>query len=239
MLFFQLSLFFTIFIFSHPLQQDSGEKVIVWNVGQGSWTTLIKSDLCLHVDMGGTLYPKGVFAFCAQKQNILFITHFDWDHINFIQQSKKIFPTLCLQSHKPKELSYRKRKLLEDVPSCQMRAPDLQQIHQSLFIEQNESSIYILAKKILITGDAPEKLENKILQNSGLKDVQVFLLGHHGSKTSSGENLLRSLPHLKMTIASCLKKKYGHPHPLIVQRLKSHHTPLLITEEYGSIAILF
>jgi competence protein ComEC len=90
----------------------------------------------------------------------------------------------------------------------------------------------------MVTGDAPTVEENIFVHEAkGLRDVRWLVLGHHGSRTSTSDNLLRSLPSLRLTIASARHAKYGHPHSEVLQRLRFYRVPVLSTEDWGSIEI--
>ena len=70
---------------------------------------------------------------------------------------------------------------------------------------------------------------------ANLTEAQYLLLGHHGSRTSTSEQLLVGLPHLKLAIASSRHRRFGHPHLETQLRLKSHHVPLITTEDWVNI----
>jgi beta-lactamase superfamily II metal-dependent hydrolase len=97
-------------------------------------------------------------------------------------------------------------------------------------------------RSILLTGDSTQA-EEKIWSRDIPGPVDYFILGHHGSKTSTGTILLNEikkksgLHRMIVGVASQRRKKYGHPHPLVVERLKENHVPLLITEKWNNIKI--
>lgn len=99
----------------------------------------------------------------------------------------------------------------------------------------NDLSEVIRIHNILIPGDSPLSQEKKWSHSSVLKSTQGLILGHHGSKTSTSQELLDQLPNLKWAVASSRKKRFGHPHPEILRRLKKNKTPILKTEDWGSI----
>ncbi|MCB9026594.1 MAG: hypothetical protein H6625_09780 [Bdellovibrionaceae bacterium] len=98
------------------------------------------------------------------------------------------------------------------------------------------SRIFEWDKKILIPGDSPSFLE-KIWLSRISKQIQILLLGHHGSSTSTSDYLLQKLSHINIAISSARRKKYGHPTLKIQSKLKQYFIPLLSTEEWGSIII--
>jgi competence protein ComEC len=216
---------------------DTPDYFAVWNVGQGSAASLITTTECIHIDWGGETFPTDVVNHCRKKQNRLFLTHFDWDHINFVSLSFK-FDHFCVATPLPLKLSAKKRALFKNIIFCQKtKNPSPQNLPllaaHSRHRFANESSIYYL-KNILITGDAPKKQEHQ-LQLSFAHRAQILLLGHHGSRTSTSEKLLSQLPNLKLSIANARKKRYGHPHQDVLTRLKKAYVPLLTTEDLGHI----
>jgi competence protein ComEC len=232
-------LFFILFFLPQPIAHEQANTLIIWNVGQGAASTLVTDSSCMHIDMGGEFFPTAMNTKCRSKNNILFITHYDWDHINLIKRARKTLINLCL-AHKPVHtLSRRKQLLIESLPSCQSLPKEVIQATHARFQKNNESNSYVLENRILITGDTPRRQEREIINNISKqkKGVQFLLLGHHGSRTSTGRFLLKELPNLQLAIASSRKKRYGHPHKEVMARLREVTVPWISTENYGHITI--
>ena len=116
--FLQLLIFLIFFLQPHRLQNSDFPKWVIWNVGQGSWSTWVQHDLCLHFDMGGLFAPiYKIYRSCEGKLNILYLTHTDWDHMRFIYKFKRLLP-ICYMPLSFKEHNYRKQKLLNSLVSC-------------------------------------------------------------------------------------------------------------------------
>jgi len=105
----------------------------------------------------------------------------------------------------------------------------------------NDYSVVLMArygnKRVLLSGDAEKEAEKDIVEkyNSLSLDCDVFKLGHHGSGTSSSQELL-DLATPSYVIASCGKdNKYGHPHKEVLERTKG--MKLYRTDEQGTIII--
>ena len=121
------------------------------------------------------------------------------------------------------------------------------------------SAIFLLesfGKKFLFTGDAPYTKENASSSNTKfeemefylsltaaekekLSDIDIYLVGHHGSSYSSSSELL-SLISPKFAVISCGKgNSYGHPAPDMLERLRGttrlEIDYLLRTDEVGDI----
>lgn len=86
----------------------------------------------------------------------------------------------------------------------------------------------------IFTGDAGLKTEKIILPY--LTQTDVLKIGHHGSKTSTGENFLNKLKP-SIAVIEVGKNSYGHPKPEILSRLKKHGVKTLRTDLMGTINI--
>jgi metal-dependent hydrolase (beta-lactamase superfamily II) len=70
---------------------ESRIQLIVWNVGQGQWVTIIYPTQCLHFDVGGETAPfRKVIKSCKEKSNKIFLSHGDWDHLNKLNFFNKL-----------------------------------------------------------------------------------------------------------------------------------------------------
>lgn len=90
---------------------------------------------------------------------------------------------------------------------------------------------------ILLTGDADLSVEYNILPK--LHKIHVLQVGHHGSKTSTGEALVRHIQPDIALISSSRWNPWHFPHQTVVDRLTRHHAQLYNTAEAGQIRLLF
>lgn len=88
----------------------------------------------------------------------------------------------------------------------------------------------------LLTGDTIESVEDFVVALDGSAlESQILKLGHHGSRTSSGERLLDAVsPKVAVVSAGC-DNSYGHPHKEVVDRLAARQVPYLWTCKEGTI----
>lgn len=223
---------------------------VVWNVGQGQWATRVDAQECWHFDRGGEFFPGKFRKLCARKTQKLFISHWDWDHVGGIGA---LDSETCLAKGPIGKSNRRKMALVAKFKPC-VRFP------QNIFSwtpeipptsagrngrpiprgrqakpNSNDSSHIFLTGSVLIPGDAPVSSEKKWLHSLPLSSVKVLLLGHHGSKTSTSQELLDALPHLKQAVSSARWRRYHHPHPEVTARLTNARVPLLRTEDWGNI----
>lgn len=216
---------------------------VVWNVGQGQWVTHIRSDECFHYDVGGEFNSfsplrKSLLSWCGGKMNLINISHWDYDHILNIPQMSRNLPGLCFLNV-PKYGSFKKtsQKILNlNIPICQGSSHYFEKWAPQKAKDTNSSSIIYLDDFVLTTGDSPIQQENIwIHQLRNIEKTRVLILGHHGSRTSTGQGLLEKLPNLKLSITSSRFAKYGHPHKEPLKRLSYFHIPVIKTEDWGNI----
>ncbi len=74
----------------------------------------------------------------------------------------------------------------------------------------------------LFTGDAEQVAENEMVSRFGVGLKSDWLkAGHHGSKTSSGEEFLNRVGAEHVVVSLAYKNRYNHPHQIATQRLLS------------------
>ena len=93
--------------------------------------------------------------------------------------------------------------------------------------------------EILLTGDADNELEEKLLKANSNIDADVLKVGHHGSKFSTGEDFLDAVTPEYSVIQSGKDNKYGHPAPSVLKKLKEHDSKIFRTDLNGRIEFVF
>ena len=92
---------------------------------------------------------------------------------------------------------------------------------------------------MLLTGDAEEQTEHRLLTKELNLEARVLKVGHHGSKyASAGDFLQRVKP--EFAIVSCgAWNRYGHPSQAVLDRLRAANmnVKLYRTDLHGEIAI--
>lgn len=217
---------------------------VVWNVGQGLWTTLVTATACHHYDVGGERAVRRVrlSRLCHLRSNSVHFTHWDQDHIRFAMKLRHSLPNTCLRTG-PGGLGHAKKQaFLVKLPRCHSLQTHLP--HRELKIPRipdprrsNElSRVFLIQEDILVPGDSHRMME-KIWAAQLPDQLQVFVLGHHGSKTSTGPELLEQLQRVRTAVASSRQSVYGHPHGEVLGRLRQKKIPVLKTEDWDHIQI--
>jgi competence protein ComEC len=92
-----------------------------------------------------------------------------------------------------------------------------------------------------LTGDAEKQGEAEIVERltqdalDDLKDrTLVFMAPHHGSKTSSSQELLTALSPDEAFAQNGYRNRYGHPHPTVMARYQGMDIPFYQTPATGA-----
>lgn len=234
----------------HKFSLEKAPQLILWNVGQGQWLTISTRDICIHFDAGGEYVDlESVTQECGDKQNQIAITHADWDHISFLRYiSKPKFRPCKVKAETPDSFknSYVKKLYLQ-LPVCKIPSSDSTSIkisrqalrpfsRKTKFSRNDLSDIWTYKGQVLIPGDSTQVAEKLWAQK--LSNVfSLLIVGHHGSNTSSSEEMLEHFKNLKMALVSARRKVYGHPHPKVMMRFKKFNVPLLTTQDWGHIRV--
>jgi competence protein ComEC len=74
-----------------------------------------------------------------------------------------------------------------------------------------------------------------LLRHTDLPDVDVLIAGHHGSRHSTSEELLREVTPETVIISVGEGNPYGHPAPELLQRLQDFGCIVYRTDQNGTI----
>ena len=217
-----------------PISNAVSGEVSFINVGQGDAILIRDRFTTVLIDTGGSLsfdLAEEVDIPYLRKNRIykidyLIASHGDYDHIGAAASLSQHFHV----SH-----------YVTDKNSFPLKAGDLTFVNYNLWggAEENEESLVLgldfLGKEWLFTGDAPISIEKKILQEFPAINCDILKVGHHGSKTSSSYDFLKTITPEVAIISVGRKNKYGHPNEEVIERLTSLGIPIRRTDEEGTI----
>lgn len=119
--------------------------------------------------------------------------------------------------------------------------PDVQNMISDNGINNNS----ILAKfvycnfSMLFTGDIEEKAEKEIIEkykNSDILDCNVLKVAHHGSKSSSMQEMVNKVTP-QIAVIGVGENNYGHPNKKVISRIENLGAKVFRTDENGEIII--
>jgi competence protein ComEC len=105
----------------------------------------------------------------------------------------------------------------------------------------NERSVVVKVtygkEDVLLTGDAPDIVEQQLLGQGGDVAAEVLKVGHHGSAKSSTDAFLRAV-HPELAIISVgAKNTYGHPTVRVMNDLRRTGAQVERTDQAGDILV--
>lgn len=254
---FLVILLFSGHYFSVYFHQDF-MKII--DVGQGDSILLFSKGRTALIDTGGkinfnNLKSNTITKYTTipllkslgiKKINFLFLTHGDMDHmgeaIYLMNHFKieKIYINLGTTSFLEKELlKTRKIKKSKQDSSYKLANFTIYQINKSWKDENNSSSVYYIIHPnltILSMGDATIETEKYLLNNYNL-NIDILKIGHHGSKTSTGNSFLQATTPDLALISVGRNNRFNHPNREVLNRLIENEIPYLTTRDSGTITI--
>lgn len=90
----------------------------------------------------------------------------------------------------------------------------------------------------LFLGDAPAEVEEMLVVRHGSAlDVDLLKVAHHGSKTSTSEALLETARPRLALISAGRRNRFGHPAPIVLERLERYDVEVLRTDLAGTITL--
>ena len=216
-------------------------RVTVLDVGQGQCVILQTQEETYIVDFGGDSGKTAADRACRFLQSLgiysvdgLIITHFDSDHVDGANYLMERLATQKLYVPDVADGGSYQEELIQNFPEAYFPVQEttgLTLSDGSLTIYPaapgntgNNSSLCILFQirgfDILITGDRNTAGEEELLQMADIPDLEVLIVGHHGSKSSTGLQLL-SQTHPEVAVISVGEDNgYGHPTWEALERLK-------------------
>lgn len=235
--------------------------VTALDVGQGQCLTLTDGSYTAVVDCGsssgenaGDLCGKYLAGRGRSAADLLILTHYHDDHANGVEQLLELvrFSAVVLPDPSLEENGLPDRI----IALAQSHGADVIYVTEDLSLSfgngaidvlapigeatENERGCTILARaddfEILITGDMPEALEKRLLVSYSLPDIEVLVVGHHGSKYASCDDFLDAVTP-EEAIISVGYNTYGHPTPEVLDRLASRGISVQRTDLSGNVSV--
>lgn len=97
------------------------------------------------------------------------------------------------------------------------------------------SLLEIYGCRFLFTGDIEKETETEFLKTMS-KPVHVLKVAHHGSKTSSSLEFIKTLLPRYAVISVGSDNRYGHPRKEVLERLRFFKTEILRTDFHGFVS---
>ncbi|MCF0123174.1 MAG: ComEC/Rec2 family competence protein, partial [Ruminiclostridium sp.] len=233
--------------------------VTVLDVGQGQSVALTAGNVTALVDCGGTKSPGDTAATFLQSVgkgtlDLLVLTHFHEDHaggvpelMGRIRVRDLLLPQLDEESDLRREIEAAAKKqgtrihYISETTQVDLGKADLT-VYAPLSAGggANEGCLAMVCTvgdwDALITGDMPTEMEQRLLARTDLPDTELLVVGHHGSKTSTGQALLEAI-RPEMAVIPVGYNSYGHPAQETLDRLSDMGVTCYRTDLMGTVTL--
>lgn len=235
----------------------------VLNVGQGESVLISAGEETALVDCGssnswinaGTVAANEINTMGRTELTYLILTHYHNDHANGLET---LFSRLRVRHLILPELSgAENQSLLSEILALAekngtevtfLQGEETVRMGQVWFQifpplgrgSNNEEGLSLLCScgdfDMLVTGDMDKETEQKLLDHAAFENVEVLVVGHHGSKYSSGSAFLEALQP-EAAVIPVGDNSYGHPAPETLARLEDVGAQVWRTDQRGTISI--
>lgn len=225
------------------------------DVGQGLATLIVKEGKGVLYDTGPA-WQSGIGASSMAELEILpylqregveletlILSHDDNDHSGGAKAILAAYPEIELITPSRKNYSETHRTFCLQGKQWSWRGLDFKVLSPAQITDraENPQSCVILLTdgqyQILLTGDADVATERSFAENLG--KINVLQVGHHGSKTSTGEFLLAQTKPDIALISSGRWNAWNFPHPTVIERLNRYQNAVENTAISGHIRLKF
>lgn len=111
-------------------------------------------------------------------------------------------------------------------------------VYDNQHATSNAHSCVVLAQmerqRVLLTGDIPARQEREMLQEHGDVAAALLVAPHHGSHSSSSEELITSVHPRWVSMQLGYRNRFGHPHAEVVERYRAHDVQIVRSDEAGA-----
>ena len=234
----------------------------VIDVGQGQSIACIESGAAVLVDCGGknTLENAGETAAAylisrnVHELDALVLTHLHSDHANGVLMLLELVDVKNI--YMPKDPVDEEALLAPILESAERHGAEIHYVwgdwpqrfggielelyKPSTRGDANERGLMCRLSlgdwNALITADASTAAENELLERVELDGTELLVVGHHGSRYSSGERLLAAL-NADTAVISVGYNNYGHPTYETLERLSAYGLDIYRTDLNKTVEI--
>ncbi len=246
-------------IFGDKVETTDEDVVRFINVGQGDSILISSNGYNALVDFGdksdyGSELLDALESYGITRLDCIIVSHYDLDHIG---GAPKILKAIDTHYALLPELSDREASDFDDFQYALensgaevtiARVGTLVNIgdfditvigHYSDETDSNNRSLVLMAecagKKFLLTGDAGEDIEQKLINEGINLNCDVYKAAHHGSRNSNSLDFIEAASPAYGVISCSSSNQYGHPHQEVLENLETVGAEIYRTDRSGDI----
>ncbi|WP_462382441.1 DNA internalization-related competence protein ComEC/Rec2 [Pseudomonas sp. Marseille-QA0892] len=227
---------------------DSRADVVMLDVGQGLSVIVRTRHHALLYDAGARLgtYDMGeravvptLRAMGIHQLDEMLLSHSDNDHSGGAPYVRSKMPVTRVSSGEPYALPRRLNAQVCGGEEWKWDGVVFSTWKREGTSDSNASSCILRVEAngeaILLTGDLDVPSEMILLDTAYNVDARWLQVGHHGSRTSTGEPFLDAVAPREALMSRGRYNGYGHPHVDVVDRLTERGINILDTADLGAI----
>ena len=243
------------------LHQYGDLSVMALDVGQGESVALYTREKAVLVDCGssnsyisaGARAADQLESIGIHRLSAVAVTHYHADHTNGLEELLARMPVeRLLLPEIQDEYGVRDRLLALarelDIPVTMVTDTYQFPMGQAMLTvyppvgagDLNEQGLTFLCSAgdfdALITGDMAGNTEKKLVERFDLPDIEVLVVGHHGSRYSSTDAFLQQV-RPETAIISVGDNSYGHPTQEAMDRLSRNGAAVYRTDRQGNVLV--
>ena len=211
------------------------------------------------VDIGSRVLAPALWAKGIRALDTLLITHGDPDHLGGALDvltdfaPRRLWIGVAVPNHRPTlevldaaarfeiPVEFKRRREAEADGDLRVRVlhpppPDWERRR----VRNDDSVVLEVVYRdvaMLLTGDISSEIEREILPQVTRAKTRVLKVGHHGSRTSSSEELLSAWRPQFALISAGRGNTFGHPTQDVLRRLEAIHAVVFRTDRDGQITV--
>ena len=243
-------------------EYHSGQlTAVAVDVGQGASTLLLSGEDAVLVDCGSSnryRHPAGqvlsqLGSMGVDHLTAVAVTHYHADHTNGlpellgrVQVDRLYLPQMEDEyGVRDKLTALAAEKHIEVIFVTALQTVPMGESSLTIYPpvgtgDPNEQGLTYLCSSgefdLLITGDMSGQTELALAERYDLPDVEVLMVGHHGSRYSSQQEFLSAISP-EAAIISVGDNSYGHPTDAAISRLKAAGAAVYRTDDQGCITV--
>lgn len=242
--------------------QPAPDDLIVMSIGQGDAAVLRHGGVTVMIDDGpsprGSADPGSVIRNALNRVGVghvdlILLSHPDADHVSGTPEVLREFPRARILmssefesmpkmqndfsewSVNPRSVVWLPEHATIAFAGCQLTIECPQ---ENVDEDDNRGSMFVHVAEegasADFSGDAPQDVEAEVANEPGWR-ADLLHVGHHGSKTATGESWLDKV-RPRIAVISCGRgSPYGHPHRVVLDRLKAHGIAIERTDLQGDL----
>lgn len=230
------------------------------DVGQGQ-SVLIEADgHYMLIDGGGRSSSSFVVSYLKQQGidhlDLIAVSHYDEDHMSGLIGALSVFPDdeLLLPSYEGEGSLYQSFFSAAISNGASIQFPQMGDTYQlggatvevvgparfDYELENDRSLAFRISYgdlTCLICGDTEQTSEQDMVSSRENLSADVYVVNHHGSKTSSTDAFLDAVSPSYALISCGLDNSYGHPAQEVLERFQNRSISMYRTDLQGTVVL--